>query len=159
MDVFDSNVWIYGLTQTCEEAVALVDEAIENAYHVGVDAYIFDEVMRNLERSEQPQEAIDRAQTRFAEIIHGNHTIHGPSQEEITQMDIEAVRRDPKVDTMAEVLGIQTKDVPILVFAHQLVQDQDAPTTVIHTTDHSFSRFDPSAHFEKIAMHYVDCSP
>ena len=138
--------------------MALVEKAIESAYHVGVNAYIFDEVMHNLQRSKQSQETIERAQTRFAEIIHDNHTIHGPTQEEISQMDVEAVRRDPKVETMAEVLGIQAKDVLVLVYAHQLVQRQDAPTTVIHTADHEFSRFDPSAHFEKTVMHYVDCS-
>lgn len=158
MDVFDSNVWIYGLTQTCEEAVSLVEEAIENAYHVGVNAYIFDEVMRNLQRSEQDRETIKLAQTRFAEIIHGNHTIHGPAQKEISQMDIDAVRRGPMVATMATVFGIQAKDVPVLVYAHQLVQPQDAPTTVIHTADRGFSRFDPSAHFEEIVMRYVNCS-
>jgi predicted nucleic acid-binding protein len=59
MDVFDSNIWIFGLTQTCEEAVSLVNKAIESAYHVGVGAYIFEEVMHNLQRSDHDQEIIE----------------------------------------------------------------------------------------------------
>jgi len=30
--------------------------------------------------------------------------------------------------------------------------------TTIHTADYDFSRFDPSVHFEKIVIRYVDCS-
>ena len=129
-----------------------------NPIHVAVSAYIFDEVMLNLDRADLSQDVIDSAKTEFATIVHGNHTVHGPTQEEIRQMDVEARRRDPQVQLVSEAFGIQAKDVPILVYAHQLVQRQDAPTTAIHTADREFSQFDPSVHFEKIVMHYVDCS-
>jgi predicted nucleic acid-binding protein len=157
MDVFDSNIWIYGLTRTCDDAVTLVEEAINTTYHVGVSAYIYDEVMLNLQRSEHDRETIERVQTRFADIVYGNETIHGPTHEEIKQMDVEAWRRDQRVQTMGEILGIQDKDVPIVVYARQCAQNQDSPT-VIHTADHDFSQFDPTDYMENIVMRYVDCS-
>lgn len=158
MDVFDSNIWIYGLTRTCDDAVALVEEVIDNPVHVAVSAYIFDEVMENLQRSEESQEVIHRAQTNFATIVHGNHTIHGPTQDEIEQIDIEARRRDPRVQIMSEVFDIQSKDVPILVFAHQFAQQSNTPATTIYTADEEFSQFDPRHYFENLLMQYVDCS-
>lgn len=158
MDVFDSNIWIHALTRTCDDAVALVEEVINNPVHVGVSAYIFDEVMENLQRSEESREVINRAQTNFATITHGNHTIHGPRQEEIERIDIEAQRRDPRIQIISEVFGIQSKDVPILVYAHQLSQRSNAPVTTIYTADKEFAQFDPNHHFENLLMQYVDCS-
>jgi hypothetical protein len=158
MDVFDSNIWIFGLTQACEEAVSLVDRAIDTAYHVGVSAYIFEEVMHNLQRSSHDQEIIERVQTRFADIVYGNPTIHGPTQAEIQEIDLDMVRRDPRIQAMGEAFDIQNKDVPIIVFARQCAHPQDAPEVVIHTADREFSRFNPQQHFESIDMRYVDCS-
>jgi predicted nucleic acid-binding protein len=157
MDVFDSNVWIYGLVGDCEEAVALLEEVLTDPIHVAVNAYIFDEVMQNLARADLAQDVIDSAQTEFATIVHGSHTVHGPTQDELRQMDVEAHRLDPRVEMIGETFGIQPKDVPILVFAHQYAQQPDAPTTVIHTADREFARFDPSDHFESIVMRYVNC--
>jgi len=159
MDVFDSNIWIFGLTQTCEEAVSLVNKAIESAYHVGVSAYIFEEVMHNLQRSDHDQEIIERVQTRFADIVYGNPTIHGPTQTEIREIDLNTVRQDPRVQAMGEAFDIQNKDVPVVVFARQCAHPQDTPEVVIHTADREFSRFNPQQYFENIAIRYVDCSP
>ncbi|MCU4802722.1 hypothetical protein OB920_20380 [Halobacteria archaeon HArc-gm2] len=158
MDVYDSNIWIHGLVGGCEEAIALIDEVIHNPVHVGVSAYIFDEVMENLQRADLDQEVIDSAQTEFAAIVHENHTVHGPTQEELRQMDLGVRRRDDRVEMMAEVLGIQAKDVPILVYAHQLAQQPDTPESTIVTADREFSRFDPHQHFQNISIRFVDCS-
>lgn len=158
MDVFDSNIWIYGLTGECADAVALVEEAVDTTFHVGVSAYIYDEVMRNLKRSDHSQEMIDRAQTRFADIVYGNHTVHGPNKEQIRQMDIDAHRSDPRVQTMGDAFGIQDKDVPVVVYAYQVTRRRGAVTTTIHTADRAFSEFDPNTHFENLSLRYVDCS-
>lgn len=157
MEVYDSNIWIYGLTRTCDPAVDLIDEVVENPVHVALNAYIFDEVMTNLDRSEQDREVVEQAKQRFATIVYGNHTIHGPTQGEIEQMDLEAHRTDPRVQMMGDVLGIQPKDVPIVTLAHQYAQRPDTPTITIHTADRPFSDYDPSENFDGIVMRYVDC--
>lgn len=160
MDVYDSNIWIFGLTRTCAQAVDLLEEAIYGNRQAGVSAYIYDEVMINLQRSEHSQEVIDRAQTRFAEILHGNPSIHGPSEEEIAQMNVDAIRSDPTVQTMGTALGIQPKDVPVVVFAQQCAtsnRGQGGQTTTIYTADYEFGQFDPRTHFEYLVMHYVNC--
>jgi len=158
MDVFDSNVWIYGLTQSCDEAVELVEKVVTTPYHVGVNAYIFDEVMQNLRRSERPGERIDRIQTRFADIVHDTHTVHGPTQSEISRMDVEDRRSDPWVGTLSELLGVQEKDVPIVVFAHDCASDHDAPPTTIFTADQDFAAASPGEYFRDVDVAFVDCS-
>ena len=67
---------------------------------------------------------MNRAQTWFSDLVYGRHTIHGPSQAEIEQMDVERQRRDPRVQAMGEAFGIQEKDVPILVYAHQCARTE-----------------------------------
>jgi len=158
MDVYDSNIWIHGLVGDCADAISLLDEIINNPVHVAVSAYIFDEVMQNLGRADLNEDVIESAQTEFATMVHGNHTIHGPTQEQIRQMDVEARRHDPRTQMMGEVLGIQPKDVPILVFAHQLTQQPNSPVTTIHTADREFGQYDPQQHFQDILIQYIDCS-
>ncbi len=51
MDVFDSSVWIYGVTQTCDEAVVLVDDVINGSQSVAVSAYISNEVIGGIAQS------------------------------------------------------------------------------------------------------------
>lgn len=157
MDVFDSNVWIYGLTHTCDEAVALVDEVIDTRRNVRVSAYIFEEVMQNIQRSNHDREVIDRALNDFAQMVHGSPAIHNPTQQEVREMDLAVHREGPRIAAMAMMLGIQEKDVPIVVCAIQCAQQRPDSTIVIHTADRPFSRLDPSDHFERIVMRYVDC--
>jgi len=128
MDVFDSNVWIYGLTKTCAQASNYVDQVIRHDRRVAVSAYIYDEVMRNLDRSQHGHEEIDRVKTRFAEILYDNGRIEAPSDEEVRAMDIDEMRSDPAVQAMGAGFDIQPKDVPILVFASQ-VSNRVTPQT------------------------------
>lgn len=160
MEVFDSNIWIYALTRSCAEPVRLVETAVDGEIPVAVNAYIFDEVMRNLGRSENRPEIIDRAKTRFAEILYGCRNIDSPNRREIRAMNIDAVRDDPTVQTMGTALGIQSKDVPVLVLAVQYADSNRAteyPVT-IHTADHEFAQFDPTHYFPNVEMRYIDCS-
>lgn len=169
MEVFDSNVWIYALTRECEEATTLVENTLgigdsggndgvtDGPTVVGVNAYIFDEVIRNLGRSTQPRETINVIQTRFADIVYGNKYVQGPSQEAISRMNIDVVRNDPTVQTLATGFGIQAKDVPVVVYAHQCVDNYGDPVT-IHTADRQFSQFRSRRYFDDIGIEYVDCS-
>lgn len=158
MDVFDSNVWIYGITRTCYEATELVDRVVENPYHVAISAYIYDEVLENIQAADQPQEVLDEALTDFSTMVHGNHTIHGPTRQEIREMDVEALRRTAQVQAMSEMTGVEPKDVPVLSFGYDIAHGSDAEETTIHTADRPFSRFDPSEFFSGIVINYIDCS-
>jgi hypothetical protein len=121
-----------------------------------VSAYIFEEVLQNLNRSGHSRAVIERAQTRFADIVHSAQTVDGPTQTQIRAIELEARRSDPRVQAMGEAFGIQDKDVPLVVFARQCAQDLGESVT-IYTADREFSRFDPSPYFDDLGMKYVDC--
>ena len=101
---------------------------------------------------------MNRAQTRFADLVYGKHTIHVPTQAEIEQMDVERQRRDPRVRAMGEAFGIQERGVQTVVYAHQCARTGDSVPTTIYTADQEFAGFDPDEHFGNIRLEYVDCT-
>lgn len=155
MDVFDSSVWVYGMTQSCDDAVQLLESVvIDGRREVAVDAYIFNEVFEGIARSGTEAAAIAELQTRFGEIIHGNQQIRGPDQEAVSALDVDAVRASPKAQMAAQGFDIQAKDVPIVWLAYEYRESE--PT--IYTSDRDLSRFTPAEHgFEKLGMEYVEC--
>lgn len=155
MDVFDSSVWIYGVTQTCDEAVVLVDDVINGSQSVAVSAYIFNEVIEGIAQSSNDSQAVTEAQTRFGEIVHGNPWVDAPTQADVTRMDIRAIRQNNWVQLLGQTWGIQPKDVPIIELAANVTNG----TTIVFTADRSLSKFVPSNHgLTDITLQYVDCS-
>jgi len=160
VDIFDSNIWIYALTRECDPAEQLVQDVLLGNRTVGMNAYIFEEVIQNLESADQPRELIDRAQTRFSEVVHGNINIDGPGRESVSKMDLTAARNRTDSQMLGEALGIQPKDVPIVAAAYvyrENFQSQPEQRINIYTTDRPFGQFTPSEYFAGIEMNYIDC--
>ncbi|MFB6180038.1 MAG: hypothetical protein ABEI77_09975 [Halorientalis sp.] len=162
MDLFDSNVWIWALTHECIPAEELVDTLVAGERWVAVSPYIFEEVIQNLARADQRQAVIDRAQTRFAEIVHGNQHVIAPAQDAVAACDLESVRTAPHHQLIASQMGIQAKDAPIFSIAHHWAQKHPSKrpggdTVTIYTADRSFSQFDAESRFDSIEMRYVNC--
>lgn len=154
MQVLDSSVWIYAITYTCEDAVAVVDQVINSEFRVAVDAYVFNEVIEGIERSGSGYDEISEAQTRFAEIVHGNPAIQEPTQHRVQALDLDTVRSDERVQLLGLTWGIQPKDVPIV----QLAYRQSSEPTVIFTSDQDFSNFEPREYgVDDIVIRYVNC--
>ena len=112
MHVLDSSVWIYAITRTCDDAVAVVDQVLDGDLRVAVDAYVFNEVIEGIERSGSTYDAITEAQTRFAEIVHGSPAVQEPTQRRVQALDLDTVRSDERVQLLGLTWDIQPKDVP-----------------------------------------------
>ncbi|QLC35779.1 hypothetical protein EFA46_016100 (plasmid) [Halarchaeum sp. CBA1220] len=153
MDVFDTNIWVFGITETAPEPVRLVEEAESGDRRVVLDAYIFEEVREAFGRSKSvPDSDVEATVENFATRVVNSPYIDGPSTEEVRQMDLGLVRESPETNLLGDAIGIQAKDVPILRLAYEW-RHRD-PT--IYTNDRSFSQFDPSAYnLPEISMEYV----
>lgn len=157
MLVFDSCIWIYAVTQTCPNAVDLVDTIIydRDAPRVAVSAYIFNEVIEGITRSAPDNQAMNEAHTRFSEMVHDNQRIIAPPQDRVEAIDLHEVRRRPYVRMMATSYDIQPKDVPVVYFAYQHADD----TARIYTSDEDLGQFTPSLFdLDSLAVEYVDCT-
>lgn len=155
MHVFDSSVWIYAITRTCDEATELVESVLDGRIRVAVDPYVFEEVIAGIDRAGSDRRAIDDAQTHFAEIVHGSPAVDAPSHRAVAEMRLDAIRTDDRTRMLGRTWGIQAKDVPIVMLA----DDQPSEPTIVYTSDREFSRFDPTEYgIDGIALRYVDCS-
>lgn len=154
-DVFDSSIWIWGLTEQAPEAEGLVEGVLDGGRYVGVDAYIHGEVMNAFDRSRTAGSgAIEDAKNTFNVIIAKRHNVDFPDQEEVGKMDVYQVRGNRMVELLGQTWGIQPKDVPIIVFA----SEYDDMTTVF-TADWNLSKFDPASHgVNDVEIEYVSTS-
>jgi len=153
MDVFDSNIWVLGITEAHPRATALVNEAEAGDRRVALDAYIFEEVREAFHRSDHVDAAdVERTISNFAIRIAKPPSIVEPDQSAVEEMDIHAVREAPPVNLLGHLLDIQPKDVPVFCLAYRWKHQR--PT--IYTADESFAKLDPSAYgLPEIALEYV----
>ena len=137
--IFDSNIWILGFTESHEAAKNLIRRHTRGEYTIYISAYIYDEVYQAFDRSLKGS-AVDEAKQNFSQFIAGNDHIEGPSQQELKEMDIDRVRNLPENKMLGRILGVQTKDIPIVVFAW--MHRQKSPE--IFTLDRPFASFEPT---------------
>ena len=153
MDVFDTNIWVFGITETAPEPVRLLREAENGDRRVVLDAYIYEEVREALNRATSvPARDVEATFENFATRVVNSPYIDGPGYEAVQQMNLGLVRESPEANLLGDALGIQAKDVPILRLAYEWRHRE--PT--IYTNDRSFSQFNPAAYnLPEIAMEYV----
>lgn len=151
-DVFDSSVWIWGLTEQAPEATSFVDEVVDGNRYVAVNAYIHGEVMNAFDSSRTADSAaITQAKNTFNIIVAKRHNVDFPDQTEVEKMDPYEVRTNRLVELLGQSWDIESKDVPIVVFA----TEYDDMTT-IYTADRPFSTFDPADHgIDGVKVEYV----
>lgn len=133
VDIFDSNVWVHGLTRRSEDAVSCIDSIFDRERCVLVTPYIYEEVDQAIQRDVKNASRVDELRNRFAEIM-SNPFIRDPSYEEVAKVNLEDVRNHPAVTAYAEAIEIQPKDIPIL----QAAQNCDNPEPTIFTNDDDF---------------------
>jgi len=145
MDVFDSNIWIFGCLFPDSEPRRLVREVARDepdGRNVWVPAYVFNEV---IERFQAPKGRYDaqhvrRAEAYFSDIVSQSRNVRLPRQEEIETMDPQEEMNRPANELLAEILDIQSKDAPVLTGAWSRNRHVD-----LYTCDRSFSDCDLSA--------------
>ncbi len=117
MDVYDTNVWIFGLHDLDSRAGDLVQQAIHGDRHVAVDAYIYQEVLENVDDGVSNDEAED-IKNAFVSFVHGSDSIHGPTHEGVEKLDIYEERGRDEIQLIADAVWCQPKDAPIVSLAY-----------------------------------------
>lgn len=158
MDVFDSNIWALGITETDPAAAELVAEVRDMPRSVAVSAYIFCEVLDALASAEyvEPHE-VEQTQTNFGAFVHRAAVVEGPTQDEIEACDVAHIRNENWAGLIGALADIQPKDAPVLALADGIRQNARRPDTVtIYTADEPFASFDPdAAGLDRLQMEYV----
>lgn len=139
--IYDTNIWVHGLTENVAAATDLVNAAFEDRQFVSVSAYIFEEVRITFESGHVDSEVVDAHLTDFSTAIHGCQNVSDPPMEAVAEMAVHQIRQSPQAQTVGAATGSQPKDAPILWHGHQLAQEGRDVT--IYTADEDFSECSP----------------
>lgn len=158
MDVFDTNVWTLGLTETDANAASLVDEVKDGDRTVGVSAYIYCEVMDAIQSASYVENRyIDQTLHNFATLVENSECIWGPDHADVEACDLGTERTTDEVRLIEALSGVESKDAPILAFAY--ARSRVHQDTKLYTADRSFASFDPvSEGLHQLRVEYVDAS-
>lgn len=152
MDVYDSNVWIWGLTEKAPAAADKIDEVRDGDRYIAISAYIHGEVTEAFDRAATAgSNEIREMKKDFSVIVAKRHNVEFPSHDAIGKMDIQEVRRQQPVRLLATAWDIQAKDVPVIMFAEHLPGE-----STVFTTDGPLADFDPgSAGVDGVTVEHV----
>lgn len=129
MDVYDTNVWIFGLSDQDSRAGQLVQQAIHGDRHVAVDAYIYQEVLQNIGDGVSNNERED-IKNAFATFVHKSDTIYGPTHEQVDEVDIYDERGKYETLLIADAVWCQPKDAPIVTLAYRTALSNEGESTI-----------------------------
>jgi predicted nucleic acid-binding protein len=116
--VLDSNVWIIATIEASPEHVAIREEIARGAERAAVSAYIYNEVVANIQEDPNVSGA-DRGETvsDFTNFILTSPYVDVASQAELEELGLGEVRAHPANVTLGRAFGIQPKDAPIVSLA------------------------------------------
>ena len=89
--VFDSNIWVFGVTGENAFAEHLLQKVVDGDIQVPVSAYIYDEVYEAFNRS-LSGEMVNEAKHDFTEFVFDSPAVSGPTQQELRKMDLDEIR-------------------------------------------------------------------
>lgn len=152
MLILDSNVWVYVATAT-ERPVEIYSDyygavlRLFEDFRLGnrrtaISAYMMEEIIHAFDRSERVSgEDQDEALTQLFGLIKTCEYIEEDTNiSASTDLDLRDIRQHPGNQMLATVLGIQAKDVPILLVAYERRHQQPH----ILTDDSDFAEFTPA---------------
>ena len=152
MDVFDTNIWVYGITGRIHDAKQLIEDVVQGGREVTVSPYIYQEVIDAFRGSYNSHEA-DRHMNDFAALLLNTSNIHDPNYTQVRNIDVNQVRQKTSINLISTSFGIQSKDVPVVCTAYEHI----AHSPTIYTNDRPFSSFNPSRYnLSNITMVYVN---
>lgn len=122
-----------------------------------VSAYIYEEVIDAFGRSEHVSGSETQAAIEdFVNLMHTSEYIDGPSYEETKTVELAEVRSRRENVTLGRILGIQTKDAPIVTLAHDCAKREtrrgSGESVTVMTRDRAFAAHDPP-----FSMQYLPC--
>jgi predicted nucleic acid-binding protein len=150
VDVFDSNIWVHGFTEQSGRPHELLAKLRDHQHEqVRVSPYIYEEVRAAFHRSAMGQEVLD-LERRFVNFVRKCDFVEEPEHDAVGEMELENIRELATIRTLAQTLGCQAKDAPIVVVAYDL-----PGFSTIYTTDKSFAEIDLRRHFRNVAIRHV----
>lgn len=159
LEIYDSNVWILGFTQSNTVCSEYVREAIRGERLVVLDAYIYQEVFDAFGRILDGEEH-DRTKQNFATTVHDSDGITMPDPDRVAELDVASVRGKPELKLIARLLGCQVKDAPLAVLACECRDAGAGPEkqrVTIRTTDRDFwAAIDDADCFEYVSADLLD---
>ena len=154
MKSLDRNLWVFATVETNDRATRLLDEIERGETVSAINAYMIQEALEAFDRTPglRGQER-DELKTLFlARLSRMTGLIEAPSSRDFSESLLDERRANVRTQLLSRVLGIQSKDVPILVLAFE--HRERNPT--ILTNDAAFADFEPAAFgLEEIALEYV----
>lgn len=141
LEIYDSNVWILGFTQSNTTCSGYVQEAIRGERLVAMNAYIYQEVFDAFGRILDGEEH-DRTKQNFATAVHESNGITMPDPDRVADLDVASVRGETELKLIARLLGCQVKDAPLAVLACECRDAATGPEkydVTIRTTDRDFA--------------------
>ena len=153
MLILDSNVWIYAITaderpiELDTESVGVVrlfDDFLVGKHDSVVTPYMAVEIERGCKRSDRvPSANLDATLTELYGLLGACESIHTPFDgDDLGETTLSEQRNRPCIRLVGELLGVQTKDVPIFLPAY----DRCADDPVVLTADAEFADVEPRTH-------------
>jgi len=164
IDIFDSNIWKHGLTNSVDGAADLVADVRRGDRNVVLDAYIFQEVVNAFQR-DLTGDHQNRALTGFSEFVWKCESVELLNPEAVEDLETWDVRNAPEHELISDLIGCQAKDAPILVLAVECRErhwtngwELQRPVVVdVHTADEPFAdAIESSERLRLISQRYAD---
>lgn len=155
MKILDTNLWVFGTLGTNQRAERLLDEIERGETVSAINAYIMQEALNAFDRtSGLSSDERDELKTVFlTRLSRMTGLVEAPTSKEFHDDLLAERRAATHTRLLARVLGVEPKDIPVLLLAFR--HEQRAPTLL--TNDEGFASFRPSEHnLAEITVEYVE---
>lgn len=142
MKILDTNLWVFGTLGTNDRAERLLAEIERGETISAINAYMVQEALNAFDRTPGlTATERDELQTLFlTRLTRMTGLVEAPSSRDVTDSLLDERRANVHTQLLARVLGIQPKDIPILVLAFE---HRDREPTIL-TNDADFAVFSPA---------------
>lgn len=155
MKILDTNLWVFGTLGTNARAERLLDDIEHGETVSAINAYMVQEALEAFDRTPglTPEER-DEVKTLFlTRLTRMSGLIEAPSSRDVVDSLLDQRRSAVSTQLLSRIVGLQPKDVPILVLAFKH-RDRDP---VILTNDAEFASMTPSDHnLSGISLRHVE---
>jgi predicted nucleic acid-binding protein len=153
--ILDTNLWVFGTLGTNTRAERLLDDIEEGETVSAMNAYMVQEALEAFDRTPglTPEER-DEVKTLFlTRLTRMTGLIEAPSSRDVVDSLLDQRRSAVSTQLLSRIVGLQPKDVPILVLAFKH-RDREP---VILTNDGEFASVTLSDHnLPEIAIQHVE---
>ncbi|MDY6819438.1 MAG: hypothetical protein SVG88_12315 [Halobacteriales archaeon] len=155
MKILDTNLWVFGTLGTNARAERLLDKIEHGETVSAINAYMIQEALEAFDRTPglTPEER-DELKTLFlTRLTRMTGLIEAPSSRDVVDSLLDQRRSAVHTQLLSRIIGLQPKDVPILMLAFK--HREHGP--VILTNDAEFASVTPSDHnLPEISIQHVE---